>query len=109
MIKQIVLTTDEGGEYFLNDRTINQIMTKKMDGDLTSTDQGDEIYDETSDLQTAKSSSLRVITGDTKSKPGGGFFKYTHNTIFDLTRYNIFKNDDIYIYIITIIIVYILR
>ena len=27
--KKLVLTTDEGGEYFLNDRTINQIMTKK--------------------------------------------------------------------------------
>ena len=26
---KLVLTTDEGGEYFLNDRTINQIMTKK--------------------------------------------------------------------------------
>ena len=80
-------------------------MKKKIDGDLSSTDQGDDVYDETYDLQTAKSATLRVITGDTKTKPGGVFFKYTHNTIFDLTRYNIFKNDDIYM--ITIIIVYI--
>ena len=96
--KKLVLTTDEGGEYFLNDRTINQIMTKKMDSDLSSTDQGDYEYDETEDLQTAKSAKLRVITSDTKTKPGGVFFKYTHNTIFDLTRYHIFKNDDVFDY-----------
>jgi len=65
-----------------------------MVGELGSTDQGDDEYDETKDLITAKSAILRVINGETKSKPGGSFFKYTHKTKFDFTRYDIFKNDD---------------
>ena len=38
-----------------------------MHGNLASTNPGDEIYDETYDLQTTTAAVLRVITGDTKT------------------------------------------
>ena len=66
-----------------------------MDGDLADTEQHDDEYDETKDLETAKTATLQIIKGDVKSKPGGGFFKYTHNTEFDLTRYDIYSTTDI--------------
>ena len=93
--EKLVLITDEGNRYFLNDRTVSQIMKKKMDGDLADTEQHDDEYDETKDLETAKTATLQIIKGDVKSKPGGGFFKYTHNTEFDLTRYDIYSTTEI--------------
>ena len=59
-----------------------------MDGDLESTEQHDDDYDETQDLTTAKSATLKIIKGDVKSKPGGGFLKYTH-TLQSLTLQDI--------------------
>ena len=63
---KLVLITDKGGRYFLNDRTVSQIMKKQMDGDLESTEQHDDDYDETQDLTTAKSATLKIVKGDVK-------------------------------------------
>ena len=42
-----------------------------------------------------KSLELTVVnTKKDKTKPGGGFFKYHHNTKFDLQKYGVFRADD---------------
>ena len=92
---KLVLITDKGGRYFLNDRRVSQIMQKQMDGDLESTEQHDDDYDETQDLTTAKPATLKVIKGDVKSKPGGGFFLNT------LTLQNMTLQDIIYLVVMT--------
>ena len=37
---------------------------------------------------------ITIVKHDTKTRPGGAFFPYLNNTIYDLDKYGIFKTVD---------------
>ena len=67
--EKLVLITDEGNRYFLNDRTVSQIMKKKMDGDLADTEQHDDEYDETKDLEQQRQQHYKLLKEMLKANP----------------------------------------
>jgi hypothetical protein len=89
--KKIVMTSNQNNEYFLNDKTINDILKNKLKGaDISPNDEEDDMYNEVENIDLATSLKIEIINENNKSRPAGGFFNYQHKTIFDLSRYNIF-------------------
>ena len=83
-------------QYDLNDRTINLLMNGKIDinavtGDVDAPKFSDA---EISGLLEQDTEVLITVVKkyDTNTRPGGAFFPYLNNTIYDLYKYGIFKN-----------------
>ena len=103
--KKLALRLENDTYYFLNDHTMNKLMTGLIDEnaimrykDVVS---GGYVEGGVSDAEFvelfSKVKTLHLIVlkpKKDKTKPGGGFFKYHHNTKFDLQKYGIFKEDD---------------
>ena len=83
--------------YPLNDRTINLLMKGDIDMSVTIGDEVEQIKDSDSEVvklfAQEKEVEISVVnTGKTRS--GGAFFPFLNNTIFDLSKYGIFKKVD---------------
>ena len=85
--------------YALNDRTINLLMKGKIDMSATN---GEDETDNTitvSDAETVqavhKEKEVEMFIVDkNRTRAGGSFFPYLNITIFDLSKYGIFKSVD---------------
>ena len=79
----------------LNDRTINLLMKGKIGMNAVT---GEVDAPKSSDaeisglLEQETEVLITVVKNDTKTRPGGAFFPYLNNTIYDLGTYVIFKN-----------------
>jgi len=84
---------DNGSTYFLNDKTINQLMRNRIEDEhLPDGNRKDNDYQELVSFQ-GKTKHIRLfrIEAFKRGRPAGGFFKYLNATHFDLDRYGIHK------------------
>ena len=84
---------DNGTTYFLNDKTINQLMKNKIEDEhLPDGNRKDGDYQEMVNLaEKTESITLFRVENPDKSRLAGGFFKYLNITDFDLDRYGVHK------------------
>ena len=83
--------------YVLNDRTINLLMKGDIDMNATTSETADVITDsdkEVVDLINVEQEVGLFTVGKNKTRPGGSFFPYLNITIFDFSKYGIFKSVD---------------
>ena len=83
--------------YVLNDRTINLLLKGDIDMSATNSETAEVITDsdkEVLDIM-VKEKHVEIFTADkNKTRAGGPFFPYLNITIFDLSKYGIFKTVD---------------
>ena len=94
--------------YALNDRTFNLLLKGDIDMSATNSETAEVITDsdkEVVDLINVEKEVELFIVEKNKTRSGGSFFPYHNITIFDLSKYGIFK---LLIEIIINIIAYIL-
>ena len=103
--KKLAFKLDNDKYYFLNDYTINKLMKgliyENAVVEYKGLEAGDNSQPRPSDAEwvsyVQSSKMLKLVMVNTKqntTKPGGGFFKYYHNTKFDLRKYALYKPDD---------------
>ena len=83
--------------YALNDRTINLLMKGDIDMSATNSETAEVITDsdkEVVDLINVEKEVELFIVEKNKTRAGGSFFPYLNITIFDLSKYGIFKSVD---------------
>ena len=88
--------------YALNDRTINLLMKGTIDMSATSSETAEVITDsdkEVVDLIANEKEADAFLVDKNRTSAGGSFFPYLNITIFDLSKYGIFKSVDINNYI----------
>ena len=104
--QKLAIQLDNGKIYMLNDNTINKLekglVDENAEVDNTHISGSDE--EVKSIAGKVKKITLKVIEPDPekdkrrkitgKTRPGGGFFKFLNNTIFDFSRYGVFKEID---------------
>ena len=103
--KKLALVFDTNRYYFLNDRTMSNLMNGQIDENAVVS-YGDEGSYETggsdSDWVTIAGFSQNIqlveiksrVRHSTKSIPAGAYFKYLNNTKFDFSRYGVFKYEE---------------
>ena len=103
--KKLALKFDTGSLYMLNDNTMNKLMKGLIDKTMYVQEVA-AVHHSDAELVSyiiqAKTITLNVIEakGDQvpdkrltkKTRPGGGFFKFSNKTHFDFSRYGIFKD-----------------
>ena len=80
--------------YVLNDRTINLLTKGDIDMGATTSETAEVITDsdkEVVDLINVEQEVGLFIVDKNKTRAGGSFFPYLNITIFDLSKYGIFK------------------
>ena len=80
--------------YALNDRTISLLMKGDIGMSATTSETAEVITDsdkETVDSMNVKHEVGSFTVGKNKTRAGGSFFPYLNITIFDLSKYCIFK------------------
>ena len=83
--------------YALNDRTINLSMKGDIDMSATTSETAEVITDsdkEVVDLINVEQEVELFIVEKNKTRAGGSFFPYLNTTVFDLSKYGIFKSVD---------------
>jgi hypothetical protein len=88
--------------YALNDRTINLLMKGKLDmsvgtvdGGGRTSDTGDSFSDEEAWTAVIQEQEVELFVVDkNRTRAGGSFFPYLNKTIFDLSKYGMFKTVD---------------
>jgi len=83
--------------YPLNDRTINLLMKGDIDMSVTVGDEVEQIKESDSEVVDiiAHEKEVEIFVVDkNKTRAGGAFFPFLNNTIFDLSKYGIFKKVD---------------
>ena len=83
--------------YALNDRTINLLLKGDIDMSATNSETAEVITDsdkEVVDLINVEKEVELFIVEKNKTRAGGSFFPYLNITIFDLSKYGIFKSVD---------------
>ena len=80
--------------YALNDRTINLLLKGDIDMSATNSETAEVITDsdkEVVDLINVEKEVELFIVEKNKTRSGGPFFPYLNITLFDLSKYGIFK------------------
>ena len=83
--------------YALNDRTINLLMKGDIDMSATNSETAEVITDsdkEVVDIINVEKEVEMFVVDKNKTRAGGSFFPYLNITIFDLSKYGIFKSVD---------------
>ena len=82
--------------YALNDRTINLLMKGKLDTNaiIGGPDEPKFSDAEISELIEQETEVLISVLNIEKTRPGGAFFSFLNKTIYDLSKYGIFKPVD---------------
>ena len=83
--------------YDLNDRTINLLLKGDIDMSATNSETAEVITDsdkEVVDLINVEKEVELYIVEKNKTRAGGSFFPYLNITMFDLSKYGIFKTVD---------------
>ena len=82
--------------YALNDRTINLLMKGKIDTNaiIDASDEPKFSDSEISDLIEQETEVIISVVELGKTRPGGAFFSFLNKTIYDLSKYGIFKTVD---------------
>ena len=83
--------------YALNDRTINLLMKGDIDMSATTSETAEVITDsdkEVVDLINVEQEVELFTVEKNRTRAGGSFFPYLNITIFDLSKYGIFKSVD---------------
>ena len=84
-------------DYALNDRTINLLMKGNVDMSATAGEAGEGDKSTFSDAEVKEVAKKETEVGlfivdKNKARAGGSFFPYLNTTIFDLSKYGIFKS-----------------
>ena len=101
--KKLAFELNDGKIYMLSDSTMSKLMRGLIDENSAANDEAIGSDQELIKLTNlTKDVTLKLIEpkGDQepdkrltkKTRPGGGFFKYTNKTHFDFSRYGIFKD-----------------
>ena len=98
LTKEIVQNTkigfklDNGTTYFVNDKTINQLLKNKIEDEhLPDGNRKDNEYQNLVSFS-AKTKSIHLFRIEAeKRRPAGGFFKFLNATHFDFDRYGVRK------------------
>ena len=80
--------------YALNDRTINLLMKGGLDMSATTSETAEVITNsdkEVVDLINVEKEVELLIVDKNKTRAGGSFFPYFNITIFDLSKYGVYK------------------
>ena len=83
--------------HVLNDRTINLLMNGDIGMSATTSETAEAITDsdkEDVDLINVEQEVALSIVDKNKTRAGGSFFPYLNITVFDLSKYDIFKSVD---------------
>ena len=101
--KKLALRLENDKYYFLNDHTMNKLMTGLVDenavfkyqdvvsgGHAEGTNSDAHFVEYFTKIKTLE----LLIVKSNKTKPGGGFFKYYHTTKYDLRRFALYHKDD---------------
>ena len=96
-VKMYMYLSNSKRFYALNDRTINLLTRGDIDMSATSSETAEVITDsdkEVVDLINVEKEVELFIVEKNKTRAGGSFFPYLNTTIFDLSKYGIFKSVD---------------
>ena len=100
--KQLAIEISDGKIYMLNDSTMNKLMKGGLIDESTAANEkitgSDEELTKLTNLTKYLTLKLVEAKGDEvpdkrvtkKTRPGGGFFKFSNKTHFDFSRYGIF-------------------
>ena len=96
-VKMYVCPFNSKRYYALNDRTINLLMTNKIDMGATTSETAEVISNsdkEVVDFIANDTEAELFVVYKKKTRSGGSFFPYLNITIFNLSEYGIFKSVD---------------
>ena len=96
-VKMYMFLINSKKYYALNDRTINLLMKGDIDMSSTNSETAEVITDsdkEVVDIIKIEKEVEIFVVDKNRTRAGGSFFPYLNNTIFDLSKYGIFKTVD---------------
>ena len=96
-VKMFMYLFSSKGYYALNDRTINLLLKGDIDMSATTSETAEAITDsdkEVVDLINVEQEVELFTIEKNKTRSGGSFFPFLNITIFDLSKYGIFKSVD---------------
>ena len=95
-LKLTMILPSSNRYYALNDRTINLLMKGKIDTNATIGGPEAPTFSDAaiSDLLEEEPEVIVSILSIEKTRPGGAFFPFLNKTIYDLSKYGVFKSVD---------------